>query len=50
MYISGFNRDIRMDKDHTTIKVSKKLTSKLKELGSKGESYEDVIWRILAKK
>lgn len=36
-----------MDKDHTTIKVSKKLTSKLRELGSKGESYEDVIWRII---
>jgi len=36
-----------VDKDHTTIKVSKKLTDKLKELGSKGESYEDVIWRCV---
>ena len=31
----------------TTILVSKKLTDKLKELGSKGESYEDVIWRCV---
>jgi predicted CopG family antitoxin len=50
MYIKRFNIIVLMDKDHTTIKVSKKLTNKLKELGSKGESYEDVIWRLIVKK
>ena len=31
---------------HTTLKVSKGLADKLKELGGKGETYEDVIWRL----
>ena len=32
-----------MTTEYTTLKVSKKLTEKLKELGGKSESYEDII-------
>ena len=39
-----------MPSDHTTLKVSKKLTAKLKEIGSKGETYEDIIWRLIGSK
>ena len=35
---------------YTTLKVSKKLTEKLKELGGKSESYEDIIWRLIENK
>jgi len=31
----------------TTIQVSKKLRDKLKELGKKGETYEEIIWRLV---
>jgi hypothetical protein len=33
--------------DFTTLKVSKKLTTKLKEIGTKAETYEDIIWRLI---
>jgi hypothetical protein len=33
--------------DFNTLKVSKKLTTKLKEIGNKGETYEDIIWRLI---
>jgi hypothetical protein len=33
--------------DIDTLKVSKKLTTKLKEIGTKGETYEDIIWRLI---
>ena len=39
-----------MTTGHTTLKVSKTLTDKLKELGGKGETYEDVIWRLIEAK
>jgi len=34
----------------TTIKISLKLRDKLKELGKMGESYEDVIWKLIDRK
>jgi hypothetical protein len=36
-----------MKPDFTNIKVSKKLTEKLKDIGGKSETYEDIIWRLL---
>lgn len=33
--------------ERTTIQVSKKLRDKLKELGKKGETYEDIIWKLV---
>ncbi len=39
-----------MTADFTTLKVSKKLTTKLKEIGTKGETYEDIIWRLIDSK
>lgn len=36
-------------KEITTIKISKELREKLKTLGGKGETYEDIIWRLLEK-
>ena len=36
-----------MAEKFTTLKVSKKLTEKLKEIGSKSETYEDIIWRLI---
>jgi predicted CopG family antitoxin len=39
-----------MTAEYTTLKVSKKLTEKLKELGGKRESYEDIIWRLIENK
>jgi predicted CopG family antitoxin len=39
-----------MTAEYTTLKVSKKLTEKLKELGHKRESYEDIIWRLIENK
>ena len=39
-----------MTAEYTTLKVSKKLTEKLKELGGKSESYEDIIWRLIENK
>lgn len=32
---------------HTRIKVSKKLTDKLKDIGGKRDTYEDIIWRLI---
>jgi hypothetical protein len=31
----------------TTVKLSKKTRDRLAELGSKGETYEDIIWRLI---
>jgi transcriptional regulator len=36
-----------MSKSTTTIKISTELRDKLKELGKKGETYEEVIERVL---
>jgi hypothetical protein len=36
-----------MTATHTTLKVSKELTEKLKQFGMMGDTYEDVIWRLL---
>ena len=36
-----------MTADFTTLNVSKELTSKLKQIGTKGETYEDIIWRLI---
>ena len=35
------------EEEFTSLKVTKKLTSKLKDMGKKGESYEDIIWRLI---
>jgi hypothetical protein len=35
---------------HTTLKVSKDLTDELKLVGRKGETYEQIIWRILSER
>ena len=35
---------------HTTLKVSKELTDELKLVGRKGETYEQIIWRILSER
>ena len=37
-----------MSKDLTTIQISKELRDTLKELGKKGETYEDIIKRLIA--
>ena len=31
----------------TTIRMSKELRNKLKDLGKKGETYEHIIWNLL---
>jgi hypothetical protein len=31
----------------TTIQVTEELRNALKELGKKGESYEDILWRLI---
>ena len=36
-----------MTKDITTIQISKKLRDRLKELGKKGETYEDIIGKLI---
>jgi hypothetical protein len=33
--------------EKTTIQVSRELLEKLKQIGRKGETYEDLIWRLL---
>jgi hypothetical protein len=33
--------------DITSIKVSKELRDRLKDMGKKGETYEDIIWRLI---
>jgi hypothetical protein len=38
-----------MTTDFTTLKVSK-LTTRLKEVGTKAETYEDIIWRLIDSK
>lgn len=38
-----------VSKEYTTLKVTKKLTSKLKQLGMKGETYQDIIWKLIEK-
>ena len=40
-----------MTAEYTTLKVSKKLTEKLKETRvRKSETYEDIIWRLIENK
>jgi hypothetical protein len=39
-----------MTTDFTTVKVSKRLTTRLKEIGTKAETYEDIIWRLIDSK
>ena len=34
-------------KQTTTIKISLILRDKLKELGKKGDTYEEIIWRLI---
>jgi predicted CopG family antitoxin len=34
-------------KKSTTIQISEELRDALKDLGKKGESYEDIIWRLV---
>ena len=34
----------------TTIQISEKLKNELMALGKKGDTYEDIIWRLLKKK
>lgn len=36
-----------MGKDTTTIQISKAVRDKLKELGKKGETYDEIIERLL---
>lgn len=36
-----------MGKDITTIQVSKTIRDRLKELGKKGETYDEIIERLL---
>jgi hypothetical protein len=36
-----------MAKDVTTVRISTELRDKLKKLGAKGETYEDVIQRLV---
>ncbi len=31
----------------STIQVTEELRNALKELGKKGESYEDILWRLI---
>ena len=52
MYIKrdNFNTNIMtVTKEYTSLKVTKKLTSKLKQLGTKGQTYEDIIWKLIEK-
>jgi hypothetical protein len=52
MYINrhNFNTNVMTaGKEYTSLKVTKKLTSRLKELGTKGETYEDIIWKLIEK-
>lgn len=39
-----------MTAEYTILKVSKKLTEKLEELGGESETYEDIIWRLIENK
>lgn len=36
-----------MDSSKSTIQITNKLRKTLKEIGKKGESYEDIIWKLL---
>jgi len=36
-----------MSKKITTIRVSEELREKLKSMGRKGETYEDIIWKLI---
>jgi len=46
-YSNTYLCGVCMSKDLTTIQISKKLRDKLKELGKKGETYEDIIGRLV---
>src|SRR5215217_2205933 len=49
-----YNRDMIIENEDlgkkSTIQVSEDLRNKLKDLGIKGESYEDVLWRLVHNK
>ena len=49
MYISDHYTSEVMGagEEFTSHKVTKSLTSRLKDMGKKGESYEDIIWRLI---
>ena len=36
-------------KQKSTIKLSKKCRKKLASLGDKGDTYEDIIWKLIKK-
>ena len=36
-----------MNKQHTTIRISKEVREKLNEIGRKNETYDDVIKRLI---
>jgi predicted CopG family antitoxin len=42
--------DPKADDENTTIQVKRRTAEALRELGSMGESYDDVICRLLQKK
>ncbi len=33
----------------TSIKISKELRDAIKDLGKKSQTYEDILWKLLAK-
>ncbi len=39
-----------MDEEQTTIRITKKLSEKLSDFGRKGETYEEIIWKLIALK
>ena len=36
------------DTGYTSLRITKKLRDALKDLGKKGQSYEDIIWSLMA--
>ena len=46
MHISHYGKNMS-EKRKTTIELSKETRDRLKELGKKGETYEDIIKRLL---
>ena len=49
-----YNRDMFIENEDlgkkSTIQISEDLRNALKDLGKKGESYEDVLWRLVHNK
>ena len=48
-----YNRDMSIENEDlrkkSTIQISEDLRNALKDLGKKGESYENVLWRLMTK-